>query len=70
LAKSDINDIVTEIFKSKTVVLGSPTIGKQYSSFSSGIYTLYKKYENLRIKKQQHSAVMAGVENQLKLLMV
>jgi flavorubredoxin len=28
LAKSDINDVITEIFKSKTTVLGSPTINK------------------------------------------
>ncbi|HLV09972.1 MAG TPA: MBL fold metallo-hydrolase, partial [Halanaerobiales bacterium] len=27
LAKSDMNDVATEVFKSKTVVVGSPTIG-------------------------------------------
>jgi len=27
LAKSDYNDLITEVFKSKTVVIGSPTIG-------------------------------------------
>ena len=27
LAKSDYNDLITEVFKSKAVVIGSPTIG-------------------------------------------
>ena len=28
IARSDINDVVTEIFKSKTVLFGSPTINR------------------------------------------
>ena len=28
IARSDINDVVTEVFKSKTILLGSPTINR------------------------------------------
>ncbi|NLM98387.1 MAG: anaerobic nitric oxide reductase flavorubredoxin [Halanaerobiaceae bacterium] len=44
LAKSDINDVTTEVFKSKTVVVGSPTIGNSIlhsiAAFISYIKTL------------------------------
>ncbi len=37
IAKTDKNDIITEIFKSKLILVGSPTIGKGITSATAGI---------------------------------
>ncbi len=48
LAKKDINDIVTEIFKSKTVVVGSPTMGNNILHSVGGLICYLKslKFKN------------------------
>ncbi|MBN2287278.1 MAG: anaerobic nitric oxide reductase flavorubredoxin [Tissierellales bacterium] len=48
LAKSDLNDIITEVFKSKAVVVGSPTIGNDIlHSISAFIhYAKSMKFKN------------------------
>lgn len=43
LPKSDENDIITEIFKSKTVVLGSPTVGNSVLHSMAGLAHLMKQ---------------------------
>ncbi len=47
IAKSDKNDIITEIFKSKIILVGSPTIGKGITSGTAGIL---EEIEGLRFK--------------------
>lgn len=37
IAKTDKNDIITEVFKSKLILVGSPTIGKGITSATAGI---------------------------------
>ena len=37
ISKSDKNDLITEIFKSKIVLVGSPTIGKEITSATAAI---------------------------------
>lgn len=48
LAKSDDNDVITEVFKSKTVVIGSPTIGNNVLHSIAGFINLMKilKFKN------------------------
>lgn len=48
LAKNDENDIITEVFKSKTVVLGSPTVGNGVLHPVTGFIHLMKglKFKN------------------------
>jgi len=48
LAKSDQNDLITEIFKSKTVLIGSPTIANSILHSISGFVHLIKelKFKN------------------------
>jgi anaerobic nitric oxide reductase flavorubredoxin len=48
IAKSDQNDVITEVFKSKTVVMGSPTISNSMLHTMAGIIHLMKemKFKN------------------------
>ncbi len=48
LAKSDENDIITEVFKSKTVIIGSPTVGNSVLHSIAGFIHLMKsmKFKN------------------------
>ncbi|MGI6747035.1 MAG: anaerobic nitric oxide reductase flavorubredoxin [Anaerovoracaceae bacterium] len=48
VAKRDINDITTEIFKSKTVVVGSPTMGNNILHSVAGLISYLKslKFKN------------------------
>jgi anaerobic nitric oxide reductase flavorubredoxin len=48
LAKSDQNDVITEVFKSKTVVIGSPTISNSILHSIAGFIHLMKelKFKN------------------------
>lgn len=48
IAKNDENDVVTEIFKSKTVIMGSPTIGNNILHSMAGLIHLVKimKFKN------------------------
>ena len=48
LRKSDENDIITEVFKSKTVVIGSPTMGNSILHAVAGFINLMKalKFKN------------------------
>lgn len=45
LAKRDINDIITEIFKSKTVVIGSPTMGNNILHSVAGLISYLKSFK-------------------------
>ena len=56
LSKSDENDVITEVFKSKTVMVGSPTISNSILHNVAGFVHLMKelKFKN---KKQLHSDV-------------
>lgn len=48
IAKNDENDVITEIFKSKTVIVGSPTIGSNILHSMAGFIHLAKimKFKN------------------------
>ena len=48
LAKSDDNDVITEVFKSKTVIVGSPTVGNGVLHSVAGFIHLMKglKFKN------------------------
>lgn len=48
LAKTDVNDVLTEVFKSKTVVMGSPTVNNGILPSLGGIITFMKglKFKN------------------------
>ena len=50
LAKSDLNDVITEVFKSKTVAVGSPTIGNDILH-SVAAFTHYTKSMKFKNKK-------------------
>lgn len=53
LAKSDVNDVVTEVFKSKTIVIGSPTImGGMLHSIAGFMHFV----EELKFKKKKGCA--------------
>ena len=53
IAKRDKNDIITEIFKSKIILVGSPTIGKGITSATAGIL---EEIEGLRFKNKKAAA--------------
>ena len=53
LAKSDVNDLITEVFKSKTVIMGSPTIGNSILPVMAGFIHLVKE---LKFKDKKASA--------------
>ena len=53
LSKSDKNDIITEVFRSKAVLVGSPTIGKGITSGTAG---LMEEIEGLHFKGKKAAA--------------
>lgn len=53
LPKSDENDIITEVFKSKAVLLGSPTVGNSVLHSMAGFVHLMKQ---LRFKEKKAAA--------------
>ena len=53
IAKTDKNDIITEIFKSKIILVGSPTIGKGITSATAAIL---EEIEGLRFKNKKAAA--------------
>jgi len=53
ISKTDKNDIITEVFKAKTILVGSPTIGKGITSGTAGIL---EEIEGLRFKKKKAAA--------------
>ena len=53
LAKSDENDLITEVFKSKTVVIGSPTISNSMLHSIAGFIHLMKE---LKFKNKKAAA--------------
>jgi anaerobic nitric oxide reductase flavorubredoxin len=53
LAKSDENDLITEVFKSKTVVIGSPTISNSILHSVAGFIHLMKE---LKFKSKKAAA--------------
>jgi Uncharacterized flavoproteins len=53
LAKYDKNDVITEVFKSKLILVGSPTIGKGVTSATAAILEMI---EGLRFKKKKAAA--------------
>ncbi len=53
IAKTDKNDIITEIFKSKIILVGSPTINKGITVATAGIL---EEIEGLRFKNKQAAA--------------
>jgi flavorubredoxin len=53
LAKSDDNDVITEVFKSKTVVIGSPTISNSMLHSMAGFIHLMKE---LKFKNKKAAA--------------
>lgn len=52
-AKEDKNDIITEIFKSKAILLGSPTVNNRYLHSLGGILEMVK---GLKFKKKKAAA--------------
>ena len=52
-AKTDKNDVITEVFKSKMILVGSPTINKGISVAIAGIL---EEMEGLRFKNKKASA--------------
>lgn len=53
LAKSDENDVITEVFKSKTIVIGSPTISNSMLHSMAGFIHLMKE---LKFKNKKAAA--------------
>lgn len=53
LAKHDKNDVITEVFKSKLILVGSPTIGKGVTSATAGVLEMI---EGLRFKNKKGAA--------------
>lgn len=53
LAKTDKNDVLTEVFKSRLILVGSPTIGRGISHATAGILEMI---EGLRFKKKKAAA--------------
>ncbi len=53
LAKTDKNDVITEVFKSRLVLVGSPTINKGVSEATAGILEVM---EGLRFKNKKAAA--------------
>jgi flavorubredoxin len=53
LAKSDENDLITEVFKSKTIVIGSPTISNSILHSIAGFIHLMKE---LKFKNKKSAA--------------
>ncbi|NLJ68912.1 MAG: anaerobic nitric oxide reductase flavorubredoxin, partial [Firmicutes bacterium] len=53
LSKSDANDVITEVFKSKTVVVGSPTINNGILQSAAGFLHMLKQ---MKFKKKKGAA--------------
>jgi flavorubredoxin len=53
ISKTDKNDIITEVFKSKMILVGSPTIGKGVSHGTAGIL---EEIEGLQFKGKKAAA--------------
>lgn len=53
ISKSDKNDIITEVFRSKAILVGSPTIGKGITSGTAGIL---EEIEGLRFNGKKAAA--------------
>jgi len=53
ISKSDKNDVITEVFRSKAILVGSPTIGKGITSGTAGIL---EEIEGLRFKGKKAAA--------------
>ena len=53
IAKTDQNDVITEVFKSKTVIMGSPTIGNSILHSMAGFIHLVK---SMKFKKKKAAA--------------
>ncbi|MCK5156984.1 MAG: anaerobic nitric oxide reductase flavorubredoxin [Spirochaetales bacterium] len=53
ISKTDKNDIITEVFKSKLILVGSPTIGKGITSATAGIL---EEIEGLKFKNKKACA--------------
>jgi len=53
ISKTDKNDIITEIFKSKLILVGSPTIGRGITSGTAGIL---EEIEGLKFKNKKAAA--------------
>lgn len=53
IAKTDKNDLITEVFKSKTVVMGSPTIG---NSILTPVAALIHLMKELKFKNKKSAA--------------
>ncbi len=53
IAKTDKNDVITEIFKSKMILVGSPTIGQGITHAAAGIL---EQIEGLRFKGKKAAA--------------
>ena len=53
LAKTDKNDVITEIFKSKAILVGSPTINKGILVSVAGIF---EEIKGLQFKKKKAAA--------------
>jgi len=61
IARKDINDVVTEVFKSKAILLGSPTINRGILNTMGAFIDMVTglKFKN---KRRRLSAVTAGAE--------
>lgn len=66
-SKNDKNDIITEVFKSKVVLVGSSTINRGMLSSTALILEMIKGL-GFKEKKLQHLEAMDGVENLLNSL--
>lgn len=53
ISKSDKNDMITEVFKSKMILVGSPTIGQGITSATAG---LLEEIEGLKFKGKKAAA--------------
>lgn len=53
ISKSDKNDVITEVFRSRAILVGSPTIGKGITSGTAGIL---EEIEGLRFKGKKAAA--------------
>ncbi len=53
IPKSDKNDIITEVFKSKAILVGSPTIGRGVTSSTAGIL---EEIEGLKFRGKKAAA--------------
>lgn len=53
ISKSDKNDVITEVFRSRAILVGSPTIGKGITSGTAGIL---EEIEGLRFKDKKAAA--------------